>query len=544
MIARPYQNAAHDAVFHEWGIADRYQMRLNPRHLPRFCPTLPTTGAPVRGTVLDLATGAGKTNIAGLVIETVIKDPSAKIIFIADTDELCRQPMDRFQSMGIYAALEKAEHRASLQAQVVVASAQTLSRRSRRQRFAAGHFRIGLVDEAHRGSGRNKEIIDDLAPEFYGGFTGTAFRSGEADLSKYFDSVCFQLGPFDLIGHGYAVPFRVKTLPVRIDLTNVHSRGGDYIDTELDSAITPYYEAICEALMREAKDHYTVTFSTLVKSSTLFAQICRHHGLTAQHIDGGSEDRAEILRNFGEGKFRNLCNAALLSTGWDCPICSCLCNLRPTRSSSLFRQMVGRILRILPGVIDGLTTAEARKAAIAASAKPEALILDFLWDVPKHGIQGPASLIDDGEAEESGKSKLRQGKTDEELAEIAAEVQLDMETRLRARLDWAAQQQMGLFDAAVFAALSNNSALQNYKPKNRREGSGLNKFTRELLENNGIDPATVTCYGHAQRILQAINRRKHIGALPLRTVARTSYSEARRMLAEEENRIRKALEGK
>jgi hypothetical protein len=56
-------------------------------------------------------------------------------------------------------------------------------------------------------------------------------------------------------------------------------------------------------------------------------------------------------------------------------------------------QKAGRIGRVLEGIIDGLKHATERKAAIAASAKPDALILDLLYHADRFGVQGPADLV-------------------------------------------------------------------------------------------------------------------------------------------------------
>jgi hypothetical protein len=62
-----------------------------------------------------------------------------------------------------------------------------------------------------------------------------------------------------------------------------------------------------------------------------------------------------------------VCNAAVLTEGWDCPEISCLVLARPTRSLALYRQKVGRVLRPSPG-------------------KTDALILDHAGAVFEHGF--------------------------------------------------------------------------------------------------------------------------------------------------------------
>jgi superfamily II DNA or RNA helicase len=97
-------------------------------------------------------------------------------------------------------------------------------------------------------------------------------------------------------------------------------------------------------------------------------------GLTAAHIDGESPDRKEILRDFAGGKFDVLCNAMLLTEGFDDPGIDCVVILRPTKSRALYSQMVGRGTRVAP-------------------AKQDLLLLDFLWLHEQHNLIRPAHLI-------------------------------------------------------------------------------------------------------------------------------------------------------
>jgi DNA repair protein RadD len=83
-----------------------------------------------------------------------------------------------------------------------------------------------------------------------------------------------------------------------------------------------------------------------------------------------------------------VCNAMVLTEGWDAPEVSCLVLARPTRSLGLYRQMVGRVLRASPD-------------------KTDALILDHAGAVFMHGLpEEPVlwTLDEDHKAENSAQS--------------------------------------------------------------------------------------------------------------------------------------------
>ena len=97
-----------------------------------------------------------------------------------------------------------------------------------------------------------------------------------------------------------------------------------------------------------------------------------------ERSQGDSQDRAEILRDFEDGKYNVLCNSMLLTEGWDCPSVDCIVVLRPTKVRSLYCQMVGRGTRLAEG-------------------KEHLLLLDFLWHTERHELCHPASLICENE---------------------------------------------------------------------------------------------------------------------------------------------------
>ncbi len=129
-------------------------------------------------------------------------------------------------------------------------------------------------------------------------------------------------------------------------------------------------------------------------------------------------------------------NSQVFSTGVDFIRANCLLNLAPTRSRTEFRQRVGRILRLIPGTVDGIADAQERKRLIAASSKPDALILDLLYQTSKIRLAGPSSLIAMNDEDEIAiEARVRMKRTPEELADIAKEVQREKEAMLREELD-------------------------------------------------------------------------------------------------------------
>ena len=91
-------------------------------------------------------------------------------------------------------------------------------------------------------------------------------------------------------------------------------------------------------------------------------------GVRAEHVDGTTPqaDRDQILARLASGETEVVCNCMILTEGFDLPDIGCIALVRPTRSLSLFRQMVGRGLR-------------------PAEGKSDIVILDHSGGVYRHG---------------------------------------------------------------------------------------------------------------------------------------------------------------
>jgi superfamily II DNA or RNA helicase len=74
-------------------------------------------------------------------------------------------------------------------------------------------------------------------------------------------------------------------------------------------------------------------------------------GIPAASIDGSmtSEQRRDLLQALGTGRIRVLTSCALIGEGVDVPSVGGCILLRPTASTSLHLQMIGRCLRPSPG---------------------------------------------------------------------------------------------------------------------------------------------------------------------------------------------------
>jgi DNA repair protein RadD len=93
------------------------------------------------------------------------------------------------------------------------------------------------------------------------------------------------------------------------------------------------------------------------KSTLVFCSSVRHAELLAESIKGSAvvsaktpaKERDQIVEDFKNGTIPMVFNVGVLTTGFDHPELDCIILLRPTRSITLYYQMLGRGVRKAPG---------------------------------------------------------------------------------------------------------------------------------------------------------------------------------------------------
>lgn len=200
-----------------------------------------------------------------------------------------------------------------------------------------------------------------------------------------FEEIVFRYDIRDAIREGFLVDLRgYQAAAVELDLSKVKTKGkeGDYDQGALERAMN--VEAINELALkswREAADgRKAIVFCAGVDHAKAVADVFRLGGVPSEAIYGDMkrEDREAAIARFRSGETLVLTNMDVLTEGFDCPDAGAVVLLRPTKSWSLYAQMLGRGLRTLPGVIEGIENGPDRRAAIRGSVKPDCVIVDVV----------------------------------------------------------------------------------------------------------------------------------------------------------------------
>jgi superfamily II DNA or RNA helicase len=462
---------------------------MNPRPYQSDCVNaINSAFKEVTKTLAVVPTGGGKT----CIFSWLAAANSGKTLILAHREELIDQAIKKLHAAtGIKAEKEKAEAKASLDSQVVVGSIQTLTGDARLERWPANHFSLVIVDEAHHAvSGSYQKILkhfDGTAKVL--GVTATPDRNDKKNLGSYFQSVAYEISLFDLINANYLSRIQVKSIPLAIDLNSVRSTMGDLNETDLGEALEPYLGEIAKSIAEHAAFRRVLAFLPLRATSRKFVAACEDAGLSAMHVDGESEDRAEILERFSRREFDVLSNAMLLTEGYDDPGIDCVVVLRPTRSRPLHCQMVGRGTRISPH-------------------KQNLLLLDFLWAHERHSLCRPAHLIASTDEEADAITELAQERSDAkaygdelDLGALAGDAVAKREEALRKRLAEAAKKKAKFISAEEFAMKHDSFETAEFEPTMEWEMRPPTDKQLIYIKRAGIDPASVRGSVHASKLL-------------------------------------------
>ena len=472
---RPYQEEARTKIKDEWDKGNKK-------------------------TLLVLPTGCGKTIVFAMIAADMVKK-GKRVLILAHRAELLEQAADKIRkSTGLICSVEKAEE-SSIGSwfMITVGSVQTLQKEKRLSRFSNEHFDVIIVDEAHHCiSDSYQKVLNYFNTANVLGVTATPDRGDMRNLGQYFESLAFEYTLPKAIKEGYLSPIKALTIPLKLDLSGVAMQSGDFKASDLGTALDPYLEQIAKEMSNYCKCRKTVVFLPLVKTSQKFTELLNQAGFKAAEVNGNSDDRAEILKDFDENKYNVICNSMLLTEGWDCPSVDCVIVLRPTKVRSLYSQMVGRGTRLYPG-------------------KENLLLLDFLWHTERHELCHPAHLICENEEVAEIVTKKLEDNPGEALdlevmeKEAAQDVVAQREEALAKVLEEMKKRKKKLVDPLQFEMSIQAEDLSGYVPAFGWEMEPASKEQVKALEKFGIFPDEIECAGKASLILDKLNKRKEAG---------------------------------
>lgn len=508
-VLRPYQEEAVTSIFREW--EDK------------------------QSTLLVLPTGTGKTT----VFTEVVKRASPKrAMILVHRGELLFQAKERLNQFGISVDMEMAGYRAREDAwdrsTAIVSTIQTQiagkDGDGRMLNFKPRDFGIVICDEAHHCTAESwRKVIEyyKLNPDIKVlGVTATPDRADEEALGQVFDSVAYDYEIMDAIHDGWLVPIRQQMVHIEnLDFSAMRTTAGDLNGADLAAVMEAEQNlhGIVSATIDIVKDRRTLVFAVSVRQAEMYADIFnRHRAGMASWVCGKTpkDEREAKLAMFKDGRVQVMVNVGVLTEGFDAPGVEVIAQARPTKSRSLYSQMIGRGTRPLPGLVDAFETAEERRAAITNSAKPSMLVIDFCGNSGRHKLITTADILGgkysdqeielaeamvrgsgaDADMSEELETARRAIATKKEEEEKAAEERKALELSRKAKL--VAKAQYVCRDVSPFDVFG-------VTPERERgwdSGKKLSEKQSALLLKQGIDPDKLSYHQGKQMVLELFKR--------------------------------------
>ena len=343
----------------------------------------------IRRQLIVLPTASGKTILAARLPEVADNE---RMIYLAHRQELltqtrrvlARERPDR--ACGI----ERAAQRADPSTPTVVATVQSLSQPTRLQRYQPDLWPLMVADEAHRSTATSYRAVYQHFRHLHGpvgaerpdglllGLTGTSRRTDQVGLGPVFQEIVYSRTLREMTEAGYLSPLRGWTQNTQLDLADLRTHiiadgERDYDVASLSRAVnTPERNAIVVEATRTfaLREHRpTLVFCVDIRHTEAVAHLFRYAGVRAAAIHGKMSDdqRANVLSEFQHGTLDVLVSCEILLEGVDLPHVAAITMARPTQSSLLLTQALGRGLRLSPG-----------------TGKTDCLVIDVVDNVSRH----------------------------------------------------------------------------------------------------------------------------------------------------------------
>lgn len=498
MILRDYQKRISDSVFDCW---------------KEFVSTL-----------VVAPTGTGKTIVFSDVARRLFP---RRTMVVVHRQELAWQARDKIQALtGMRVAVEMGDYKANMDksffghTSVIVASIQTLTSGGdgggRMGKFDPNDFAALIVDEAHHATSASYRRFFQYCrsnPKLKMlGVTATPDRADEEALGQVFDSVAFDYEILDAIKDGWLVPVFQQMVNVDVDFSTIRTTAGDLNGADLAAIMEQEknLHSIAGPTLEIVGNKRTLVFTSSVKHAEMLSEIFnRHKPGSSAWVCGKTDpdDRMRINNDFHNDKIQILCNCGTHTEGFDSHGIAVVVMARPTKSRSLYAQMVGRATRPLPDVVDGCpNNSSVRRAAIARSAKPGCLVVDFVGNAGRHKLMTSADILGGNVSDEAVENAIKSARMSGRpvrMAESLEEEEEKLKQREARRLaDEARRANVTARTSFTTKTVDPFDVLQVQPVKSRGWDSGktLSEKQRGFLKRQGINPDSLE-YAKARQLI-------------------------------------------
>jgi len=215
-------------------------------------------------------------------------------------------------------------------------------------------FDLLIIDEAHHSySPSYQRLINKCNCSKILGVTATPDRLDGQFIQEILNICSFKITIQELIKSKYLCEIEGYSMKTKIDLSDIDDHNGDFSISQLYKKLgtKARNDLIVDVCREQLQGRKTLVFCINIEHSKQMEALLNDKGIVARHIDGKMNrlQRSSIISGFRQGKIQVITNCKVLTEGFDEPSINGILLARPTRSRSLFIQMIGRGLRIADG---------------------------------------------------------------------------------------------------------------------------------------------------------------------------------------------------
>lgn len=317
--------------------------------------------------LLVAATGTGKTVVAALDYRALCLSEGGqpRLLFVAHRVEILRQALATYRQALRSPAFGEvlAEGRIPASYDHLFASIQSVATAELLERFGPDYWHTVVIDECHHLPAQSFDAFArHIQPKFLLGLTATPLRADGKPIAEYFDPrpdnrPAVELRLWHALDQQLLAPFEYYGTADETDLSDVKWNAGAQELADLDRVISGDHiraRLVIHSVQKycsDLKGMRALAFCVSVRHSEFMTEQFKAAGLAAVSVTGGTDkdQRRGIPARLASGQLQIVCTCDLYNEGVDLPEVNTLLLLRPTQSSVLFEQQLGRGLRLSPG---------------------------------------------------------------------------------------------------------------------------------------------------------------------------------------------------
>ena len=321
-----------------------------------------------RGLLIS-ATGTGKTFASAFALREVKPD---RLLFLVHREQIAKQSLDTFRKVfdeddfGLLSGSHE-----DIDAKYLFSTIQKMSKEDVYSKFSRDAFDYIIIDEVHRaGAPSYQKIMDYFTPKFYLGMSASPDRSDDFDIYKLFDhNIIYEIRLKKALEEDMLCDFHYFGINDPVDADNTSDEHVDRIIENME------YYGYCGNRPKG------LVFCNNIENSQILSDKFNMRGYNTISLSGAdSQDRRKnaikrLTNDDSSRKLDYIFTVDIFNEGVDIKQLNQIVMLRPTESSIIFIQQLGRGLR-------------------KADNKDYVVILDFISNYDNNYLI-PVALSDD-----------------------------------------------------------------------------------------------------------------------------------------------------